>query len=261
MAQTKLLTQEYPLVVLPQLAKKLGTNAAILLQQIHYWTSKRCGSIIDGVRWIYNTYQQWQEQLPFLSVSTIKRVIAKLKDLNLILVEQHDKSEWNHRNYYRIDYESLKALASNSGGDLQNAMLPAQLSIGSNCTEQLGQTEPSSSVNLSQSSISTEITSETTTHTKEVEEKDFSQEAEKLLEKYDLRLKTYAIYRLSWSGDKLVPNPKMKPVLQALALMPPERAERSILAFLGWFSDQDPNKIKDKYKALASAIARNWGSS
>ncbi|MGL5926214.1 hypothetical protein [Chroococcidiopsis sp.] len=253
----KLLTKEYPLTVLPALAKKLGTTAAMLLQQIHYWTQKKCGKVIDGVRWIYNTYKQWQEQLSFLSLSTVKRAIAKLKELNLILVEQHDKSDWNHTNYYRIDYESLKSL---------------QLSIGSNCPDRLGQDEPSDGVNLEPSTISTENTSGNTTHTEVGGEKrhfsgeeffrkdasDFPLMAEQLIDKYEEKLKTFTIYKNVWGGDKLIPNPKMKQVMQMLAKVPPDRAERSILAFLGWFKKQDVNKIKCKYKALESAIARDW---
>ncbi len=150
---TKLLTKEYPLIVLPALAKELGTTAAITLQQIHYWTEKKCGCVIDGVRWIYNTYKQWQEQMPHVSVSTIKRAIARLRNLNLILIEQHDKSQWNHRNHYTINYETLKAL---------------QLSISSNCDHQLGQSEPSGEVTLNQSSLSSENTTKTTTETPDV---------------------------------------------------------------------------------------------
>lgn len=241
---SKLLTNELPLILLPALAKKLGSrSAAIVLQQIHYWTQNpKCGRVIDGVRWIYNTYLQWTEQL-LLSISTIKRAIALLKNLGLILVEQHDKSEWNHRNYYRIDYEALKAL---------------QLSIGSECTQGSSQDEPPTKTNLHQSSIDPENTSENTTHTEVSVEKSFPQEAEQLIEKYESRLKTYCIYRESWSGDKLIPNPKMKQVLQVLTKVPPDRAERSILAFLGWFKNVDVRTIKDKYKALASAIAKDW---
>lgn len=242
----KLLTKDYPLIVLPSLAKKLGATSATLLQQIHYWTQKKCGSLIDGVRWIYNTYQQWQEQIPYLSVSTIKRAIARLRELNLIKVERHDKSDWNHRNYYAIDYESLKAL---------------QLSIGSNCTNRSGQFELIDRVNLNQSSISTEITSENTTHTECVEEKSFPQETgSEIIEKHEARLKTYGIYKESWSGDKLVQNPKLKPVLQALAKVSADRAERSILAFIDWFKKQDATRIKDRYKALANAIRNDWRS-
>lgn len=242
---SKLLTNELPLILLPTLGKKLGSrSAAIVLQQIHYWTQNpKCGRVIDGVRWIYNTYLQWTEQL-LLSISTIKRAIALLKNLGLILVEQHDKSEWNHRNYYRIDYKALKAL---------------QLSIGSECTDESSQTETPTKTNLHQSSIDPENTSENTTHTEVCVENSFPQETgSEIIEKHEARLKTYGIYKESWSGDKLVQNPKLKPVLQELAKVPADRAERSIFAFIDWFKRQDATKVKDKYKALANAIRNDW---
>lgn len=238
---SKLLTDEYPLIVLPELAKQLGTNAAMILQQIHYWSQKKCGSIIDGVRWIYNTYQQWQEQLPFLSVSTIKRAIAKLKDLKLILVERHDKSEWNQRNYYCINYEALEKL---------------QLPIGSICSTQLDQVELTSQTTLNHSSISTENTTENTTDTEVVEEKRFSQKAEEIIKAYEEQLKIYGIYKLSWDGDNQIPNPRLKPILAALKEIPPDRAERSIKAFLGWI--RNAKNVEDKYKAMYAAITRGW---
>lgn len=161
----------------------------------------------------------------------------------MIVVERHDKSEWNHRNYYRIDYERLKAL---------------QLSIGSSCTEQLTQDEPSSSAKLESSSMSTETTAKTTSDTKAVKEKSFPQNqiAEELIEKYEDKLKTYGIYRQSWSNEVLVPNPKLKPILATLGKVSRDRAERSILAFLAWI--KDAKNVEDKYKAFRSAIARNW---
>ena len=131
----------------PLLAAEIGASAATVLQQIHYWVQNpKCGSVIDGVRWIYNTYEQWQKQLKYLSISTIRRAIAKLRDMNLILIEQHDKSEWNHRNYYTVNYESLKAL---------------QLSICSERTDGNVLNEQMDISNLDTSSI-TKITPENT---------------------------------------------------------------------------------------------------
>lgn len=37
---SKLLISESPLLVLPSLAETIGLNEAIVLQQIHFWTSK-----------------------------------------------------------------------------------------------------------------------------------------------------------------------------------------------------------------------------
>ncbi len=60
---SKLLLDEHPLLVLPSLAKKIGLNEAIILQQINYWLidSKK---EIDGRKWTYNSIKAWNEQFP-----------------------------------------------------------------------------------------------------------------------------------------------------------------------------------------------------
>ncbi len=71
-----LLFAERPLVINTQLAMKIGLNEAIVLQQLHYWLrDTNSGMECDGVRWIYNTTEQWLEQFPFWSESTLKRAL------------------------------------------------------------------------------------------------------------------------------------------------------------------------------------------
>ena len=80
-----LLFAERPLVINTQLAMKIGLNEAIVLQQLHYWLrDTNSGMECDGVRWIYNTTEQWLEQFPFWSESTLKRAFASLKTLGLL---------------------------------------------------------------------------------------------------------------------------------------------------------------------------------
>jgi len=100
-----------PLAVLPGLAIRIGTNGALILQQIHYWLEKS-KHIIDGCKWIYNSYESWHRQFPFISLRTIKREVAALRDLQLIRVERFQKHRWNQTNWYTIDYERLEALSS-----------------------------------------------------------------------------------------------------------------------------------------------------
>jgi len=55
----KLLINENPLQVLPGLAKMIGLNEAIFLQQLHYWLDKSAHNL-DERRWIYNTAAGWK---------------------------------------------------------------------------------------------------------------------------------------------------------------------------------------------------------
>ncbi len=69
----KLLLKDQPLVILPQLALAIGLNESIVVQQLHYWLEKS-ENVHDGYKWVYNTYADWQQQFPFWSESTIRRI-------------------------------------------------------------------------------------------------------------------------------------------------------------------------------------------
>ena len=75
---TKLPISEPPLEVLPTLARAIGLNEAIILQQLHC-RLERSDHEHEGRRWVYNTLEQWQEQCPFWSIPTIKRAFTVLR--------------------------------------------------------------------------------------------------------------------------------------------------------------------------------------
>jgi hypothetical protein len=102
--------EKNPLLVPPQIARAIGMNGAVVLNQIHYWLEKGAGTVIDGARWIYNTIKEWAEQLQCLSFNQVRRAIELLEDLQIVKSCKPWKSRWDHRKAYRIDYERLKAL-------------------------------------------------------------------------------------------------------------------------------------------------------
>ncbi|WP_042454643.1 conserved phage C-terminal domain-containing protein [Neobacillus dielmonensis] len=104
---SRLLINESPVMIIPSLAAKIGLNEAVVLQQIHYWLgiSKHH---IEGRSWVYNTYEDWQKQLPFWSVSTIKRTIRSLEMLGLLLSENYNRMKMDKTKWYSIDYEKLQ---------------------------------------------------------------------------------------------------------------------------------------------------------
>lgn len=91
----------HPVVIDPILAKDIGLNEAVILQQIRYWAENpKVGREVDGQRWIHNTYEEWQENFPFWSIATIRRAIASLEEMDLISVRQdlgefsRDRTKW-----------------------------------------------------------------------------------------------------------------------------------------------------------------------
>src|SRR5215203_6766173 len=76
----------------PEMAALIGLNEAIVLQQLYYWLV-RTQRERDGTWWVYNTYQDWQDQLPWLSVSTLRRTFTALEDTHgLVLTGNYNRS-------------------------------------------------------------------------------------------------------------------------------------------------------------------------
>jgi DnaD/phage-associated family protein len=122
---TRLLLDEEPLVILPSLAANVGLNESIILQQLHYWL-ERSTHIHEGYKWVYNTYEEWQEQFPFWSVSTIRRIISKLEEKGLIIVGNFNKSKIDKTKWYRIDYAKLNVLSKPETSTVQSETSTAQ---------------------------------------------------------------------------------------------------------------------------------------
>lgn len=113
MNKSYLLINEPPLVVSPRLACVIGLNEALIVQQLHYWLNnpKSEGRIDEeGNKWIYNTYEEWQENFPFWSTDKIQRIFLKLEELGVVIARQLDAKKRDMRKFYRIDYDKLCAM-------------------------------------------------------------------------------------------------------------------------------------------------------
>lgn len=165
-----LLMPSRPIVINPDLAFSIGLNEAIALQQINYWLKETTSGLErEGVRWIYNTNEQWLDQFPFWSESTLKRTFTRLKNLGVLKIEQLNKSQRDMTNYYTINYES--ALLDE---------VKVTKSKGSNCTLPSGQNDLMEKVKVNRSNgskrtalirsnctdVLTENTTESTTENK-----------------------------------------------------------------------------------------------
>lgn len=147
---SKLLINEQPLQVLPSLAQKIGLNEAIVLQQIH-WLLNCSKHQINGRAWLYNTYEQWQENhFPFWSVETVKRTILSLEKQGLLLSTTSfnrmkvDKTKW-----YSIDYVVLMGLDYPTE-DFTRPSGQNDPSSRSNCPDVTGQIDPTNNQEIIQ---------------------------------------------------------------------------------------------------------------
>ena len=84
------LFDEQPIIANKTLARELGLNEALILQQINYWIeiNKKSGkNFYDGRYWTYNSIRAWQENdFDYMSIDTVKRTFAKLESQEFFLV-------------------------------------------------------------------------------------------------------------------------------------------------------------------------------
>lgn len=108
MSSTILQRRSIPLI--PLLAREIGTNEALVLQQISYWM-ERSKTSHAGRKWVYNTTKEWVEkEFCFMSESTLKRVLNNLKKLGLIESKQLSKRTGYHINYYTVNHAAVAKL-------------------------------------------------------------------------------------------------------------------------------------------------------
>lgn len=103
---SRLLINEPPLQVLPSLAKEIGLNEAIMLQQMHYWLLKSSNEF-TGVKWFYKTLEEWQTEFPFWSVMTIRRTLGSLEKQKIIKIGNFNKKKFDKTKWYTIDYQRV----------------------------------------------------------------------------------------------------------------------------------------------------------
>jgi hypothetical protein len=121
----KLLIDEYPLMVLPTFAKKIGLKNAIFVQQVYFLTqTKHQNNDIytykDDHMWVFNNIDEWHENyFPFFSKRTLKRVIKKCEDERYIIsTNKYNKSEYDKTKWYRVNHEKISELAEEIEQDI-----------------------------------------------------------------------------------------------------------------------------------------------
>ena len=106
-----LLFDEHPLVLSPTLAKELGNlNEAVFVQQLHYWleVKRKTGkNFVDGHYWVYNSYEEWGKQFPWLSIPTLRRVIDSLVKKGYVIKGNYNEKKLDHTIWYTLNYEKI----------------------------------------------------------------------------------------------------------------------------------------------------------
>ena len=108
------LFDEQPILANKTLAREIGLNEALVLQQINYWIeiNKRSGNnYFEGRYWTYNSIRAWQENdFDYMSIDTVKRTFSKLEKMGYLIAGNFNKDPRDKTKWYTINDEKLEEL-------------------------------------------------------------------------------------------------------------------------------------------------------
>lgn len=125
MKHTHLLLDETPLIVIPSLAKLVGINEAIAIQQIHWVCNVKLEhedwrTFHDDEMWCSYTIAQWLEKMPWFGDRTCRRMLTGLEDKGILISCKPKATDWNHTKWYRVNYSALVTLTEPNNQICQN---------------------------------------------------------------------------------------------------------------------------------------------
>ncbi len=104
------LWNEQPLVVNVQVARVIGLEETIVLQQVHYWCqlNRRADrNRKDGHYWVYNSYADWQLQFPFWCLRTVNSIFARLIKQGYLVTGNFNKDIRDRTKWYRVNEKAF----------------------------------------------------------------------------------------------------------------------------------------------------------
>ena len=95
------------------IAKEYGIEAAIILDNIAFWIEKNRANekhFHDGAYWTYNSIKAFNELFPYMSESTIRRVLKTLEEKGLIGTGNYNKAGYDRTLWYSITTKGFNIL-------------------------------------------------------------------------------------------------------------------------------------------------------
>ena len=87
----------------PEIAKKVGVNAAVIYQNIVWWTEKNAANqrhFYEGRYWTYNSVAAFDTLFHYLTAKQIRTAILKLEEAGLIVSGNFNQSAYDRTKWY-----------------------------------------------------------------------------------------------------------------------------------------------------------------
>jgi hypothetical protein len=108
----KLLSSDYGMVSKPVAYALGGAEECLIVKKVFDWCAhnKKKGSedhFKKGYYWTYFTYEDWAEELPWVSERTVMRIIKNLEGLGVLVSCKANDRKWVQTKWYRVDFQAL----------------------------------------------------------------------------------------------------------------------------------------------------------
>lgn len=107
--------EEYLIPFQPTLAVAFGVLGALILQQVHYWTTE-AQNVQEDYSWVYNTYEQWADQIVVYSAIAIRKKMKELESGGVLVAGVFNKKRYDRTRWYRLDYQKLASVLHSKTG-------------------------------------------------------------------------------------------------------------------------------------------------
>lgn len=101
-------------------AQLVGTNAALILENLAYWCEHNAANNVnlhDGHYWTYNSTKAFAELFPYMTVNVIRHALKKLKDEGLIITGNYNKSAYDRTMWYALTEKAETILGVTTHSD------------------------------------------------------------------------------------------------------------------------------------------------
>lgn len=96
------------------IAAEYGVNCAILLNHMWFWCEKNRANerhLYNGHYWTYSSVKALEELFPYMSKNSITRSLAKLKDNELLMEGNYNKSAYDRTKWYALTQKAYYILS------------------------------------------------------------------------------------------------------------------------------------------------------
>lgn len=98
------------------IAELYGINCAVILQNIWHWEQHHAANgknFYEGRYWTYNSAAAFSALFPYLSKKQIEVALKKLRDNEILLVNNFNKQKWDRTLWYSVSEKGMELLGAN----------------------------------------------------------------------------------------------------------------------------------------------------